>query len=166
MKRILVPTDGSDCSALALDRALELAQKFDSEIILLHVEEPVADPQFVVGANFSGIGTTGLGGAALQTHPEPDAEAETPDDMDANPAPVDDFILQDAAERCLARNVRHTVSHLVGRPADAILATADSAQVDLIVMGSHGMGGFRRFFFGSVTHKVALSTHKSILIVR
>jgi len=41
-KKILVPLDGSDLAELALPYAEELANAFESEIILLHVSEPAA----------------------------------------------------------------------------------------------------------------------------
>src|SRR5215831_13278664 len=44
-KKILVPIDFSDCSMLALDAALVLAEKFGSKITLLHVVEPAAYPE-------------------------------------------------------------------------------------------------------------------------
>lgn len=44
MNKILVPIDFSPNSVNALTYAIELAQPFDSEIILLHVHNPTADP--------------------------------------------------------------------------------------------------------------------------
>ena len=173
MKKILVPTDGSECSTLALDKAVELARKFDGEIILVHVNEPIADPQFLVGANFTGVSASGAGSGstgAVAVNRKMPHEDYMVNSAEPKPVPdqekLGDFILGNAVERCLKENIRHSVVNLVGRPADAIVEYAEQENVDLIVMGSHGMGGFRRFFFGSVTHKVALSTHKSILIVR
>ena len=42
ISRILAPTDFSDDSKLALTYAVELAQKFTSEIVVLHVDQPLA----------------------------------------------------------------------------------------------------------------------------
>ena len=36
MKKILVPTDFSKCSELALEAAITLAKKFDAAIVLMH----------------------------------------------------------------------------------------------------------------------------------
>ena len=35
--KILCPTDGSDHSFKALDLAIDMAQKFDAELVILHV---------------------------------------------------------------------------------------------------------------------------------
>jgi nucleotide-binding universal stress UspA family protein len=41
-KTLLVPTDFSDCSLVALDYALALAIQFHAKIVLLHIVEPLA----------------------------------------------------------------------------------------------------------------------------
>jgi nucleotide-binding universal stress UspA family protein len=49
-----------------------------------------------------------------------------------------------------------------GSPADAILQESQESAADLIVMGTHGWGGYDRFLLGSVTNKVL---HKSVVPV-
>lgn len=55
---------------------------------------------------------------------------------------------------------------LSGHPADEIIAESDTQEVDLIVVGSHGTTGFRRFLLGSVSNQVLQSATRSVLIVR
>ena len=52
-----------------------------------------------------------------------------------------------------------------GRPADIIVQTAIDAQVDLIVMGSRGLGGVTQLFLGSVSDRVADEAPCPVLIV-
>jgi nucleotide-binding universal stress UspA family protein len=47
-----------------------------------------------------------------------------------------------------------------------ILDQAESWGADLIVLGSHGYSGWRRFLLGSVSHAVATHAHCSVEIVR
>lgn len=54
----------------------------------------------------------------------------------------------------------------VGDPDDAILAYARERNVDLIVMGTQGLGGFRKAFFGSVTEKVLRGAVVPVLAVK
>ncbi|MDH4195468.1 MAG: universal stress protein [Nitrospirota bacterium] len=54
----------------------------------------------------------------------------------------------------------------IGDPAYAILEQAKASQSDLIMMGTHGRGGFSRFLMGSVSHAVLHQTPCPVLIVR
>ena len=51
-------------------------------------------------------------------------------------------------------------------PTAGILATAESVQADLIVMGTHGRGGVNRLLMGSVAEKVVRETTVPVLTVR
>jgi nucleotide-binding universal stress UspA family protein len=52
-----------------------------------------------------------------------------------------------------------------GSAAKEIVRTAAQLPVDLLVMGTHGRGGFERLFLGSVTEKVLRSTDVPVLTV-
>ncbi|HBP87761.1 MAG TPA: universal stress protein [Nitrospirales bacterium] len=54
----------------------------------------------------------------------------------------------------------------MGDPAYAILAQAKASQSDLIIMGTHGRGGFSRFLMGSVSNSVLHQSPGPVLIVR
>jgi nucleotide-binding universal stress UspA family protein len=72
----------------------------------------------------------------------------------------------------LAEKVQQTGVHarsIVGLANDAALEitrTAESEQADLIVISTHGLTGWRRFAFGSVTEKVVRTGPCSVLVVR
>ena len=53
-----------------------------------------------------------------------------------------------------------------GDPRELILDTAKAWPADLIVLGSHGLGGFDRFLMGSVSESVAVHAHCSVEVVR
>jgi nucleotide-binding universal stress UspA family protein len=53
----------------------------------------------------------------------------------------------------------------VGHPADLILAAAARERTDLIVMGTHGLGGVRKWLLGSTTERVLRRTHTAVLAV-
>jgi nucleotide-binding universal stress UspA family protein len=55
---------------------------------------------------------------------------------------------------------------LEGRPKETIVDEADRWGADLIVVGSHGYGAFRRLFLGSVSLAVAANAHCNVEIVR
>jgi nucleotide-binding universal stress UspA family protein len=55
---------------------------------------------------------------------------------------------------------------LAGHPAQGILHQADAVTADLIVMSTHGRGGLRRLWLGSVALKVVQSAQHPVLLVR
>jgi nucleotide-binding universal stress UspA family protein len=62
-----------------------------------------------------------------------------------------------------ARRVRYATA--VGKPGREIVQLAATSGADLIVMGTHGMGTARRWFFGSVTDYVLRHTPIPLLAV-
>jgi nucleotide-binding universal stress UspA family protein len=143
LHRILVPTDFSKHSEVALTYAAALAEKFGAELILLHVVQDLA--LFI-----------------------PDAVAVAPPIA----APVEQFAAaaREALER-VARadnlqglNVRREVRE--GTPFYEIIRFAKEGDVDLIVMGTHGHSGLTHVLLGSVTEKVVRKAPCPVLTIR
>ena len=53
-----------------------------------------------------------------------------------------------------------------GEPVQIILETADQQNCDLIVMGSHGHGGFVNTLIGSIARRVVRQSKKPVLVVK
>ena len=53
-----------------------------------------------------------------------------------------------------------------GSPADAILALAQEKGSDLIVVGTHGRRGLRRWFLGSVAEAIMRRSTVPVVVVR
>ena len=140
MKKILVPVDGSEYSSRAIEKAKELAKLSGSKIFLLNVYDIKTATSF-----FSDDRTIDLQVDLLNRNAE---------------------ILQKAKALCADLGDMVKTVSIEGYPADKIVEYADKNDIDLVVMGSHGMSGFRRLFLGSVTHKVAICITKPILIIR
>jgi nucleotide-binding universal stress UspA family protein len=74
-----------------------------------------------------------------------------------------------ALERFIATECPHCdASRIIvdARPVDGILKFADESAADLIVLGTHGRSGFRRFLLGSVAERVLRETTIPIATVR
>lgn len=71
-----------------------------------------------------------------------------------------------AADRLKAAGLDATSRVLLGDPADELISYGADADVDLIVMGSHGRTGLSRLLLGSVVRNVLLHSHASLLVVR
>ncbi len=137
--RIVVGTDGTDRSLIAVDHAARLAAAFSAE---LHV---------VAAASPS------------------DAAGRQPQTMSALVAELSDAsaktaakIGRDARERHRVRVVEHPQ---VGEPASVLMAIADEIDADLIVVGNKSMSGRIRKFTGSVPSRLAHHSRRPVLIV-
>ena len=71
-----------------------------------------------------------------------------------------------ARDLLAGRGVGHETHVVHGKPAAAILETAEQLDADLIVVGSRGLGRAARFVRGSVSTRVATNASTSVLIVQ
>ncbi len=62
-------------------------------------------------------------------------------------------------------SVEWTAEVRIGRPDREILESAEEHDAGLIVLGTHGLGGFRKLFFGSVTERVLRKATTPVLAV-
>lgn len=53
-----------------------------------------------------------------------------------------------------------------GKPSDMILKIAKMEDYDLILLGSRGLSGIKRFFTGSVSTDVSINSERSVMLVR
>ena len=139
LKSILCPVDFSEESQNALRWAVALAAKHQSRLTCTQCSRSVA------GAR---------GSSTLRPGP---AEGET------EPA-LREFVAA-AVPRTASWAPIPVLDVRVGDPSSVILETADREHVDLIVMGTHGLGGFRKWFLGSTTERVLRRTHVPLLTV-
>lgn len=82
--------------------------------------------------------------------------------------------LQSETEKELQTFVAQTITSPVdvgdaivttGPAAESILTIAAERHADLIVLGTHGLSGFKKLFFGSVTEAVLRRTHIPVLVI-
>ena len=142
MKKILTPFDGSKYSQKAFEKALELAEKFESKIIVMTVIQSKV-------ANSSGMSL--------------DRMQEIQDEEENSTITM----LKNLEDQANTKNVP-MLMEIVHNPssADGILAFANKNDIDLIVMGSHGRTGFRKLVLGSVANKVVGHSKCPVLIIK
>ncbi|HXE65222.1 MAG TPA: universal stress protein [Bryobacteraceae bacterium] len=129
LQKILFPMDFSERSRAAAPFVLSLAQRYEAQVILLHVFEPPP-------ANYAGMGVL---------YPE----IYDFDDMRGDLLPkLVEFAATELPKVDMACRVE------LGSVAAVITEYADANQIDLIAMPTHGYGPFRRALLGSVTAKV------------
>lgn len=147
MRRMLVPTDFSARSLAVLERALPYVHSTEGELLLLHVVE---------GAPLRWYAVDGQPGDRYPSrclHLE--AGVFFPQ---ASQKVVHRDLCQEAAWKLATllppQPDRFHALVTVGKPADEIVRVARERDVDLIVMGTHGRRGLRRWFRGSVADRV------------
>jgi nucleotide-binding universal stress UspA family protein len=141
-RRILAATDFSDVSTLALRHAVLWARRTGAELVVLHVQEfpPVGGDPY-----FGSYNTVQL--------MESTREAVTQ-------------ILESHVREIVPPDVRVRRELLAGSAAGGIEEAAGSADVDLVVLGTHGRGGLSRFLLGSVAERALRMAARPTLIVR
>jgi len=144
LKTILVATDFSEASAAALVYARELAHAFKSALHVLHVTDNV-----IAGA----IGVEGY------TTDWPALQHEVDD---AARKQLDRIVTEEDRQTLAAKTIVTTSNS----PAEAITSYANDAQVDLIIVGTHGRGGMTHLLMGSVAERVVRTARCPVLTVR
>ena len=66
----------------------------------------------------------------------------------------------------LFKEIKVTGKIISGPPAQAIIDTAKTEKVDMIVMGTHGRAGVEKFLFGSVAQKVVQHSEIPVLTLK
>jgi nucleotide-binding universal stress UspA family protein len=142
LKNILVATDFSEPSVVALDYGRDLARSYDATLHVMHVIE---DMPAVHGPE--------VGFAMADV--ERNIEAGVRRDLDAALAPR-------AGERL---DLRTTIAR-APNVSRAITDYARDNAIDLIVVGTHGRNAFHRFLIGSVAERVMRTAPCPVLTVR
>ena len=138
--KICCPIDFSETSRAALEEASELAQRYQAELVLLHVFEPP-------------VATADLMVAPPEMFEQTARELERKLDL-----------WRSEVERRGAKAVRSRV--VTGAAATEVVRFAREGGYDLVVMGTHGRRGLRHLVLGSVAERVVREAPCAVLVVR
>ncbi|MDQ1746450.1 MAG: hypothetical protein QOD07_713 [Frankiaceae bacterium] len=145
-RTIVVGTDGSPTADRAVDVAGSLARAGNDE---LHVVMAYRAVRTAALASAGGAGDVSVPVPAWADDAERDAA---------------EAVLQRTRDRLARDGVHATVTARYGEAADALLATAEELDAQLIVVGNRGMTGVRRYLLGSVANRVAHHARCSVHI--
>jgi nucleotide-binding universal stress UspA family protein len=138
--RILLAVDGSEEASAAARTAVELAERTDSELHMVHVGEvrPVVHPE-----------RRGY----LARYEVLQEEAQN--------------LLKEQVEEVESAGGTISRAHLrMGRPDEEIVVLGEEIGASLIVTGSRGLGGMRRALMGSASDSIVRHAHCPVLVVR
>ena len=141
INKILIAVDNSTCSEKAAQTGYEIARKFDAEVALVNIIEPIpanVNPDLTLAPVF----------------------LETYDNSDQN-----SHILLKEVENKFAGGTSTTYLSVIDSAAHGIVQQSEEWQADLIVIGTYGRGGLYHFLMGSVAEDVARKSAVPVLIV-
>ena len=148
--------DGSENSKKALDKALEIADKFDASVLILNVFQP--PPEF---------------GYNLNMFPQ---ASEYPKETTSYQPNMTSFIkdLRKIHEEVLSKDIERatklkpflkiTAELREGNAASQIVETATNGEFDLIVIGHRGGSEIKELFLGSTSERVAHRAKCAVII--
>jgi nucleotide-binding universal stress UspA family protein len=141
IESIVVGTDGSPTAEQAVERAAALGKALGARIHLVSAYEP--SPVRVAGGGEAARGELLIG-----------------------PGVTVESVLEQAAGALRVKGIEVECYARKGDPAEAILDVAQEVDADLVILGSKGMRGTRRFLLGSVPNKVSHHAPCDVMIVR
>ena len=143
-KHILLPTDGSPLSEIAIERGIGLAKTIDARVTGLHVIEPFH---------------LFFGGAEMMNDTQEQYEKESL----VHAQKYLDSLTAAAKQAGVSCDC---VTEKSSHPYEVIIGAAEKRGCDLIVMASHGRRGIRGLLLGSETIKVLTHTKIPVLVLR
>lgn len=135
--RVLVPLDGSELAQVALPYASELGGRMGSRVTLIYVSESAED---------------------RYSHMH---ELYMQDMVEATRRGAEKFV-----DKAQGQDVRVDAVIAVGNPAEQIVDYAETENVGLIIMTTHGRSGVKRWALGSVADKVLRATRRPVALIR
>lgn len=138
MRKILVPTDFSECANNALDYAIFLSKKMDAEIVLL-----------------SAYHIPSSGAATIVMNIQEDLRKETQEELD------------ELIKLKTKNNSGLKISSIVdfNIPSNSIVRMVNKYEFDMVVLGTTGASGIKDIFLGSTTSAIINKVKIPILAV-
>jgi nucleotide-binding universal stress UspA family protein len=144
IKKILVPIDGSECSLEAAKYATRIAKDENAQLYCIHVMTSVP------------YGIANAPARSLEEYLK---------DLEQKVQSWFDKVRDMAKNECIPDLKTETFTD-VNSVVGSIIDYATSKNIDLIVIGTRGRTGLKRFFMGSVANGVVQHAHCSVLLVR
>lgn len=151
-RRIIVPVDGSPGSEKALEYAIQLARVYEAEMQIIHAIRHIELSKTVMRRSFSSK-------AAFSTE-------ELYEDLKREAYRwIDEY--ERKAKSAGVTNVTTKILVETGKSEVQMISEhANAVKADMIVMGSRGLGTFKRLVLGSIANGVVSHAHCPVLIVR
>jgi nucleotide-binding universal stress UspA family protein len=140
VKKILIPTDGSDYSMRAAEYGISIAKMLKTDVMVVYVMDTVA----------------------LDQTSKSDERENMEKELKHDGQGYINYILSLAKKE----NVKAASLLAKGRPVEQIVNLAKGLNMDLIVMGTYGQRGAERILIGNVAERVIEYSSCPVLVVK
>ena len=144
IRKILVALDGSNPSLNAGTYAIDFAKRYDAELIALTIVSPIPYSQF----EYANIGRM----KQIETIETEKAKGYI------------DKVKQKAIQNKVTVKTEVLIKYT--SVVKEIVEYSEKKKVDMIIIGSRGMTGFKKLLVGSVANGVATYSHCPVLVVK
>ena len=155
IRKILVAIDNSAASKRAFDQSLEMAKALNAELILVHaldVFDPASPEYPTIAADSYSMN---LDKAVRENYEKQWAEFVRHTEA----------LIQQKQQQAEAIGLVAQYVQPYGRPGPAICKVAETAQANLIIIGSRGRTGFQEMLLGSVSNYIMHHAPCSVTVV-
>ena len=154
IKKTLYATDLSKNSVYAFRYAMNLAEKYDAEIVILHVIEPI--PPMVKHY---------VKGFVDEINWDEKVKYQQEMAIERIKKRLEEFCKRETQDAPQCLTLVSTILVRPGHPVEEILKTADEEQCNLTILGTHGKGFLKQTFLGSVARSVLDRARKPVFII-
>jgi nucleotide-binding universal stress UspA family protein len=151
-QRVLVPLDGSDLSEKALPKAAEMANPLGATLHLLQVVSRRPEIDAMRGSDIHAL------------YAGVDTVRQAREEIDRDKAAARRY-LDNLASRLRDEGAKAETAVVEGYAHEKILEYARENGIDLVVISTHGYGGFKRMLLGSVTDRIIRSGEVPVLVL-
>lgn len=142
VNQIVCCSDFSDHAEAAFQTALDLAQRYNAKLYVVHVLPPVVNPMLT------------------------DADLMLPEHPDENLVVSLNERMQEAYGNRIPENVDSELVVRDGHVSTEIIRFIEETDADLAVVGAFGLSGMGLVLFGSVAKRISHKAPCSVMIVR
>jgi nucleotide-binding universal stress UspA family protein len=148
LKKILVSTDGSENAKRAVNAATDLAKRFGADLLIVHVLDMSVTRIY----------------SPISPFPSDTEYNRFFEKSKADGQKIVDEALNLAKQNSV--NATGKILDTIASVPEAILDAAEKEKVDMVVVGTRGLGGFKKLLLGSVSSAIVAHAHCAVLVVR
>lgn len=161
---ILYPTDGSSGAEAALAHVRDLAHTYDATVHVLNAVDTTHIGFGMVGHPSEEDSPGMVGHPSEEDSPGMSGSQSDPNGTRSKLEREGERIVTEVADRLADVETVRAVQ--AGNPHQVILEYAESNDIDIVLMGTHGRSGIDRQLLGSVTEKVIRMSDIPVVVVR